>query len=73
MSCVRGCCLTQAEHYRSLAVAHPDRGSLQKVTTDDHGTHEVKVTEHYADRQDVTVSVPRVRMALNRATTEQKD
>jgi hypothetical protein len=55
MACVRGCCETQAEHYRSLGVLNPNRGALRKVTTDDHGTHTVDVTEHWHDRQDVHV------------------
>lgn len=58
MSCARGCCDTQAEHYRSLMVASPDRVSLTKVTTDDHGTHQVDVTQHWHDRQDVLIKKP---------------
>lgn len=58
MSCTRGCCATPAEHYRSLRVASPTRSTLKKVTTDDHGTHKVDVTEHYHDRQDVLVRGP---------------
>ena len=58
MACTRGCCETTAEHYRSLRIASPDRGTLRKVTTDDHGTHRVDVTEHYHDRQDVLVRGP---------------
>jgi hypothetical protein len=65
MSCVRGCCETQAEHYRSLRVASPDRESMQKVTTDDHGTHTVDVTEHWQDRQDVHVkNLPTIRVKM---------
>jgi hypothetical protein len=60
MPCARGCCVTQAEHYRSLNVASADRDQLTKTTTDDHGTHTVDVTEHYQDRQDVTVHAPAV-------------
>jgi hypothetical protein len=70
MSCAKGCCDTQAEHYRSLRVASPDRTSLTKTTTDDHGTHRVDVIEHYTDRQDVTVHAPRV--AVRTATTTEK-
>lgn len=55
MSCARGCCDTQREHYKSLSIASSDRASLTKVTSDDHGTHTVDVTEHWSDRQDVTV------------------
>lgn len=71
MRCERGCCESQAEHYRSVSVAHPDREQLRKVTTDDHGTHTVDVIEHYADRQDVTVHAPRV--VVRSSMTEQKD
>jgi hypothetical protein len=71
MTCERGCCPSQREHYQSLTVAHPDRDLLQKVTTDDHGTHQVDVVEHYPDRQDVTVRVPRV--VAKATTSEQKD
>jgi hypothetical protein len=53
--CARGCCPSQAEHYRSIRVASPSRRSMRKVRTDDHGTHSVDVTEHWSDRQDVTV------------------
>lgn len=55
MTCSRGCCESQAEHYQSLRVASPDRSNLTKTTTDDHGTHTVDVTQHWHDRQDVTV------------------
>ena len=55
MSCVRGCCATQAEHYQSLNVSTADKSTLSKTTTDDHGTHVVDVTQHWHDRQDVTV------------------
>jgi hypothetical protein len=58
MACARGCCDTQADHYRSLSVASPDRATMRKVTTDDHGTHTVDVTEHWHDRQDVHVKAP---------------
>lgn len=64
MSCARGCCATQREHYQSLAVSAPDRSSLTKTTTDDHGTHSVDVTEHWQDRQDVTVKPPTHRLRL---------
>lgn len=59
MSCARGCCATQAEHYKSLRVGDPDRKHLQKVTThrdsDAGGGLSVDVTEHWHDRQDVLV------------------
>lgn len=55
MACARGCCETQREHYQSLRVSSPERRSLSKTTTDDHGTHTVEVKEHWQDRQDVTV------------------
>lgn len=61
MTCARGCCPTQRDHYRSLRVASPDRSSLTKTTTDDHGTHSVDVTQHWQDRQDVTVKPSPVR------------
>lgn len=64
MACARGCCETQAEHYRSLHAANPDRDRLTKTTVDDHGTHQVDVTEHYADRQDVTVKPPTVPVGI---------
>ena len=47
MSCARGCCDTQAEHYRSLMVAHPSRKQWRKTTTDVHDHHTVDVTEHW--------------------------
>lgn len=55
MSCARGCCETQAEHYRSLGIASPDRNQLTKVTTERDSSVEVDVTEHWHDRQDVLV------------------
>jgi hypothetical protein len=58
MPCARGCCDTQAEHYRSLHVARPGREAWQKTITDVHDHHTVDVTEHYTgDRQDVTVKL----------------
>ena len=69
--CTPGCCASPAEHYRSVSVAHPDRAEMKKVTTDDHGTHTVDVTEHYQDRQDVTVHAPRV--VARTITTEERD
>lgn len=55
MTCGRGCCPDFATHVRSLSIASPDRAGMKKVTTDDHGTHQVDVTEHWHDRQDVLV------------------
>jgi len=55
MACARGCCATQREHYQSLGVASANQQELTKTTTDEHGTHSVDVTEHWHDRQDVTV------------------
>ena len=63
-SCTRGCCSSQREHYRSLAFGTPFRGDLTKTTTDDHGTHKVAVTEHWHDRQDVTVKPNTHRLRL---------
>jgi hypothetical protein len=62
MPCARGCCDTQAEHYRSLFVASPDRKRMRKVTTDVHDHHKVDVTEHWHDRQDVTVKPEPIRI-----------
>lgn len=64
MSCTRGCCVSQAEHYRSLHVASPDRAELTRTTTDDHGTHRVDVTEHWHERQDVLVRPGTVRVSI---------
>jgi len=62
MSCARGCCATQAEHYRSLLVAHPDRRSMTKVTECDGGSKgSGRITEHWHDRQDVLVRPATVR------------
>lgn len=64
MTCARGCCATQAEHYQSLTVAHPGRAAMTRTTTDDHGTHQVRVTEHWHDRQDVLVKPRTTRVRL---------
>ena len=69
MSCNRGCCETQRDHYRSLGFAAFGRAGMVNTTVDDHGTHRVEVTEHYDDRQDVTVKVPTV--AVKTTTTEE--
>lgn len=58
MPCARGCCDTQREHYRSLSVAAPDRARLRKITTHEGAVEtggDVVVTEHWHDRQDVTI------------------
>lgn len=60
MACSRGCCATQKEHYRSIRIAGVDRKQMTKTTVDVHDHHEVAVTEHYNDRQDVTVRPPTV-------------
>lgn len=61
MSCARGCCGTQAEHYRSLYIASADRRNLRKTTTDVHDRHTVDVTERW-DGQDVTVKPDPIRV-----------
>lgn len=64
MTCAKGCCADQAEHYRSLSFADRRR-QVPKVSTDDHGTHTVDVTEHYdTDRQDVTVHAAPIQLKL---------
>lgn len=60
MSCSRGCCSSQAEHYRSLRVSSSDRSQMTKVTTERDGDLAVQVTEHWHDRQDVLVKPPTV-------------
>lgn len=57
MPCSRGCCETQAEHYRSLAMRTGDTADKRKVTVEDTGTCEATVTEHWHDRQDVNIRV----------------
>lgn len=64
MTCARGCCDTPAEHYRSLNVANPNRAAMTKVTTDVHDHHSVDVTEHWHDRQDVTIKPETIRTSL---------
>lgn len=60
MACSKGCCETQAEHFRSVGVARSDAPTT-KTMTDNHGTHTVDVTEHRDGRQDVTVHAPPVK------------
>jgi hypothetical protein len=61
MACARGCCETQAQHYRSLHFASSDRKQLRKVTTDVHDHHKVDVTERW-EGQDVTVKPDTIRI-----------
>jgi hypothetical protein len=62
MTCARGCCPTQAEHYRSLRLAAPDRAQLTKVTTERDANVTVDVTEYWHDRQDVLVRPETIRV-----------
>jgi hypothetical protein len=64
MSCARGCCETQAEHYRAIRLSN-DRKNLKKVTRDHHdGGAYVDVTTHWHDREDVNVHPKLVEMEL---------
>jgi hypothetical protein len=65
MPCARGCCATQAEHYRSLLIASPGRRRLRKVTTTVTDTATADVTEHWHDRQDVLIKPGTVRRMGN--------
>lgn len=60
MSCARGCCATQREHYQSLAVASSDHDEWTKTTTHDLGTHTVDEIDHFDGRRDITVHAPQV-------------
>lgn len=60
MPCARGCCPTQAEHYKSLHVTNKDALAAGKTTVDRHDRHTVTVHES-GDRQDVTVKVPTIK------------
>ena len=72
MSCARGCCDTQAEHYQSLRVASPDRRGWTKRTVCDGGPEgSAVVTEHWHDRQDVVVRPGTVRAVRTTAGVEQ--
>lgn len=62
MTCARGCCDTQAEHYRSLRIADPDREQMTKVTAERDSSVTVNVTEHWHDRQDVLVKPEPIRI-----------
>lgn len=70
MSCARGCCATQREHYQSLSIgrSNAEKQRLQKVTTDVHDNHTVDVTERWTG-QDVTVKPKTIRRKL--AITEE--
>lgn len=59
----RGCCATQAEHYRSIAVANLAKRAEGKTTVDVHDNHEVVVKERW-EGQDVTVRPATVRKKL---------
>lgn len=70
MSCTKGCCDTQAEHYRSLRFADSNKLAAGKSRVDRHDTHTVTVTES-GDRQDVAVkfdSPLRAGAAVNKET-----
>jgi hypothetical protein len=61
MSCARGCCDTQREHYQSVGTLTYGRSDWNKTTTHRTGPETtVDVTEHFDGRQDVTVHAPRV-------------
>lgn len=64
--CARGCCASQAEHYRSLLVSSSDRTQLTKVTTERDSSVTVDVTEHWHDRQDVLVKPQTVSASLRK-------
>lgn len=68
MTCGPGCCPDFATHVRSLSVAHPNRREMTKVVTDVHDHHTVDVTEHWHDRQDVTVKPEFVKMHVSELT-----
>lgn len=50
------------EKLRSLSFARPSARSRPRVTTDVHDHHTVEVTEHWNDRQDVTVKPEPIRI-----------
>lgn len=68
MPCARGCCESQAEHYRSLRVLSSDRRGLTKVTEHSDGKRGAVVTEHWHDRQDVLIKPATVRAAYDNST-----
>lgn len=56
MSCTKGCCETQREHYQSIGTLTQGRSDWHKTTTHRTvGNTTVDVTEHFDGRQDVTV------------------
>jgi hypothetical protein len=56
MSCTKGCCETQREHYQSIGWLTQGRSDWHKTTTHRTvGNTTVDVTEHFDGRQDVTV------------------
>lgn len=55
MACSRGCCVSPAEHYRSLTTRVGE--ARTKVTVEDTPDTVNTVTEHWRDRQDVHVQV----------------
>ena len=56
MSCSKGCCETQREHYQSIGTLTQGRSDWHKTTTHRTvGNTTVDVTEHFDGRQDVTV------------------
>lgn len=69
MPCARGCCETQAEHYRSLRILDPNRRALTKTTTADDRSQAIDTTEHWHERQDVMVRLKEpVRLRGDRTT-----
>ena len=56
MSCARGCCDSQRDHYQSIGTLTQVRSDWHKTTTHRTvGKTTVDVTEHFDGRQDVTV------------------
>jgi hypothetical protein len=55
MSCTRGCCDSQREHYQSIGTLTQGRSDWHKTKTHRTDTATVDVTEHFDGRQDVTV------------------
>lgn len=57
---VEGCFGCKALTVGALMASSASNGTLTKTVTDDHGTHQVDVTQHWGDRQDVMVRPPTV-------------
>ena len=57
MACTRGCCASPKEHYRSLSTRTGEPRT--KVTVEDTPDTVNTVTEHWQDRQDVSIRVKR--------------